>query len=291
MSAWISLLEILTVTISGLGQLIIASLGLAIIFGMMGIINLGHGEFIMVGAYATGVAYIQGIPLVAAILFGGAITGIIGLFIERVAIRHLYDRPIDSMVATWGIALVLTQTVLLVFGPTFSSIPTPFGTLSYGAFSTSMYRVVLAGVALLLLLSLYLLFYYTEFGLHARATIQDAETARSLGINTDRVYMITFFIGSVVSGIAGGLFAPIISIVPTLGQPFLIDAFVMVIVGGANILLGILSAGLSLSVINGIVDFTLGSLAAQVSLLLAAILIVRIYPQGLSDYIERRYGL
>ena len=154
-----------------------------------------------------------------------------------------------------------------------------------------MYRVVLAGVALLLLLSLYLLFYYTEFGLHARATIQDAETARSLGINTDRVYMITFFIGSVVSGIAGGLFAPIISIVPTLGQPFLIDAFVMVIVGGANILLGILSAGLSLSVINGIVDFTLGSLAAQVSLLLAAILIVRIYPQGLSDYIERRYGL
>lgn len=289
MSALTSVLELLTVIFTSFGQLVVVSLGLGIIFGMMGIINLAHGEFIMAGAYITGVAYTQGIPLVFAILVGGLATGIMGLFVERVALRFLYDRPIDSMVATWGLSLILVQVTLLIFGPTFSSISTPFGTLSYGAYSTSTYRLVLSAIGVLLLGAVYVVFYYTEFGLHARATMQDAETARSLGVDTQRIYMVTFFIGSVVTGIAGGLFAPIISLVPTLGQPFIIDAFVMVIVGGANILLGIISAGSTLSIISGIVDHNLGSLAAQVALLLTAIVVIRVYPNGISDYLERRY--
>jgi branched-chain amino acid transport system permease protein len=284
-----TILELATVIFTSFGQLVVVSLGLAIIFGMMGIINLAHGEFIMAGAYMTGIAYTQGVPLVFAVLFGGIATGVMGLFIERVALQFLYDRPIDSMVATWGLSLILVQATLLIFGPTFESIPTPFGTLSYGAYSTSAYRLVLSAVGVLLLGAIYAVFYYTEFGLHARATMQDAETARSLGVDTQRIYMVTFLIGSVVTGIAGGLFAPILTLVPTLGEPFIIDAFVMVIVGGANILLGIVSAGASLSVISGIVDYNVGSLASQVALLVAAIVVIRVYPNGISDYLERRY--
>jgi branched-chain amino acid transport system permease protein len=280
----------LTVIVSGFGSLVMVSLGLAIIFGMMEIINLAHGEFMMVGAYATAIAYTEGVPLVVCILLGGVAAGVMGLVVERLVLQHLYDRPVDSMVATWGLSLVLIQSVLIVFGPNFSGVDTPFGTVAYGAYSASAYQLVLGGVAVAMLGLLYLIFHHTEYGLHARATMQDAESARSLGIDTSRVYMVTFFIGSVVTGIAGGLFAPVISIVPTLGGSFIIEAFVTVIVGGANILLGVASGGFSLSIINGVAAQGVGALAGRVALLVTAILIIRIYPDGLSDYLEGRLG-
>jgi len=290
MSLLSSTLDLLTVIISGFGSLVIVSLGLAIIFGMMEIINLAHGEFMMVGAYATAIAYTEGIPLIVCVLLGGVAAGVMGLVVERLVLQHLYERPVDSMVATWGLSLVLIQSVLIVFGPNFAGVDTPFGTVSYGAYSASAYQLVLGGVAVAMLGVLYLIFHYTEYGLHARATMQDAESARSLGIDTSRVYMVTFFIGSVVTGIAGGLFAPVISIVPTLGSSFIIEAFVTVIVGGASVLLGVASGGLSLSVINGVAAQGVGALAGRVALLLTAILIIRIYPDGLSDYLEGRLG-
>lgn len=283
-----SLLNLLTVIISGFGSLVIVALGLGIIFGMMNIINLAHGEFMMVGAYTTAIAHTQGVPLVVCMLFGGVTAGVLGVIVERVVLQHLYDRQADSMVATWGLSLVLTQSALVIFGPTFANIPTPFGSIAYGSYSASAYQLVLGVVAVLMLVTLYALFYYTEYGLKARATMQDKETAQSLGVNTRRIYMITFFIGSVATGIAGAVFAPIISIVPTLGQAFIIDAFVTVIVGGANILVGVASGGASLSVINGAASQGFGSLVGRVALLVTAVIVIRIYPNGLSDYIEQR---
>ncbi|WP_299234466.1 ABC transporter permease subunit [Natronomonas sp.] len=279
-----NVLDITGLMLSSFGTLVLAAVGLAIIFGMMRIINLAHGEFIMIGAYATAFSFSAGVPLALAIPIGGLVTGIVGLVLERLIIRHLYDRLVDSMVATWGISLIFAQGMLIIAGPSFSDVPTPLGPISYGDFSMSLYRVVLAASAIGLLIALYGIYTYTTYGRHARATMQDEETARSLGVNTDRIYMITFFIGSVMAGIAGGLLSPIVSIVPTLGQSYIIEAFVTVIVAGPSVILGTILSGFSLSVVNAPVSQWAGSFAGRVALLVAAIVIIRLLPEGISGY-------
>lgn len=289
MSLITSVLDLLTTIASGFGKLVLVALGLAIIFGMMGIINLAHGEFIMVGAYTTAISYHQGIPLPIAIVVGGLATGFFGVIVERLVIQHLYERPIDSMVATWGLSLMLTQIVLVILGPTYPGIGTPFGAVTFGSYSASIYQWVLAVLAIMLLIAVYLVLRHTEYGLHARATIQNHEAARSLGVDTPRIYMLTFFLGSFITGLAGGLFAPTISVVPTLGGAYIIEAFVTVIVGGANVLLGVSSSAISLSIINGAAAQWGGALAGRVALLVTAIIIIRILPEGLSDYLLTKF--
>lgn len=287
MSISVTVLDWLSVVFANLGVLILAALGLAIIFGMMGIINLAHGEFIMVGAYATAVSYHSlSAPLPLAILVGGVATGVLGLVLERLIIRHLYDRLIDSMVATWGISLILVQATLLTFGSRYPGVPTPFGPLRIGGFTTSTYKVVVTLSALVLLGVVYFVFQYTDFGMKARATMQNDDMARSLGVDTDYIYMGTFFLGSFITGIAGGLFAPTVSIVPSLGSSFIIEAFVTVIVGGTNVLVGTFASALSLSTIRSLGAQTFGTLAGRVALLLTAIVIIRLLPQGISTYLE-----
>ena len=284
-----SILDWLTIVFANLGVLILAALGLAIIFGMMGIINLAHGEFIMVGAYATAISYHQlSAPLPVAILVGGLATGVLGLILERTIIRHLYDRLIDSMVATWGISLILIQATLLTFGSRYPGIPTPFGPLQLGPVSMSMYSAVMTLTALGLLGVVYLVFQYTDYGLKARATMQDDDMARSLGVDTDAVYMGTFLFGSFVTGLAGGLFAPTVSVVPELGTSFIIEAFVTVIVGGTNVLVGTFGSALSLSTIRSLGAQLFGTLVGRVTLLVTAIVIIRLLPQGITTYLEER---
>lgn len=279
-----NILDLTGLLLSSFGTLVLAAVGLAIIFGMMRIINLAHGEFIMIGAYATAFSFRAGMPLVVAIPIGGLVTGLVGLALERLIIQHLYDRLIDSMVATWGISLIFSQGMLILTGPSFGDVPTPFGPISYGGFSMSLYRVVLATSAIGLLITLYGIYKYTKYGRYARATMQDEETARSLGVDTDRIYMLTFFIGSVMAGIAGGLLAPIVSLVPSLGQSYIIEAFVTVIVAGPSVILGTVLSGFSLSVVNAPVSQWAGSFAGRVALLVAAIVIIRILPEGISGY-------
>lgn len=279
-----SVLDLIGLLLSSFGTLVLAAVGLAVIFGMMGIINLAHGEFIMIGAYTTAFSFRQGAPLIIAVLIGGVVTGVVGLILERLVIQHLYDRLIDSMVATWGISLIFVQGMLILTGPSFGDVPTPFGPISYAGFSMSLYRIVLAASAISLLILLYGIYNYSKYGRHARATMQDEETARSLGVNTDRIYMITFLIGSVMAGIAGGLLAPIVSLVPTLGQSYIIEAFVTVIVAGPSVILGTVVSGISLSVVNASVSQWAGSFIGRVALLVAAIVIIRILPGGISGY-------
>lgn len=284
-----TVLNWLSIVFANLGVLILAALGLAIIFGMMSIINLAHGEFIMVGAYATAISYHQlSAPLPLAILVGGIATGVLGLVLERLIIRHLYDRLIDSMVATWGISLILIQATLLTFGSRYPGISTPFGSLRFGGVSMSMYSAVITLTALGLLGVVYLVFQYTDYGLKARATMQNDDMARSLGVNTDYVYMGTFFFGSFVTGLAGGLFAPTVSVVPTLGSSFIIEAFVTVIVGGTNVLVGTFVSALSLSTIGSLGAQLFGTLGGRVALLVTAIVIIRLLPQGITTYLEER---
>ena len=266
--------------------IVLAAIGLAIIFGMMGVINLAHGEFIMVGAYGTTLAYNAGVPLLLAIPVGVLATTVMGLVLERSVVRRLYDRPLDSMVATFALGLALTQLTRIVFGNSLSSIGIPLGAIQYGQFSYSMYRVLLSGVALAVLGAAYAVFTRTEFGIRARATIQDADTASAMGVETDRMYTVTFGIGSALAGLTGALYAPTMSIVPGMGSSFLVEAFVAVVTGGASVLLGTTLAGGGLGLVNALFSNVYGTFIGQIALLFVAVLILRFLPDGLSGAVE-----
>jgi urea transport system permease protein len=270
--------------------LVLSAVGLAIIFGMMGVINLAHGEFITVGAYGTALSYNAGFPLPLAMLVGVVLTTVFGLVVEFTVIRRLYGRLLDSMVATWGISLIMIQGIRTVFGSSIDSIGTPLGTIRYGDFSYSTYRVSLAVASLALLGLLYWVFTATEFGTRARATIQDEEMSRALGVDTNRMYMLTFGIGSALAGLTGALYAPTITLVPGLGSSFLVEAFVTVVVGGASVLVGTTGAGVLLGGVNAVFSNLFGTFAGQIALLLTTILVIRALPQGITGIVDRIRG-
>ena len=274
--------------LNSFGFIILATVGLAIIFGMMGVINLAHGEFILIGVYGTALTYHAGVPLPLAMVAGVVVTTVFGVIIERTVVRKLYDRLLDSMVATWGLALVISQLLLIVFGSSLDSISTPMGSVSYGPFSSSIYRsIFLPIVAVLVLAGLYALFTRTEFGIKARATIEDPETARAMGIDTDRMYVSTFAIGSALAGLTGALYAPALgSITPNRGSTFLVEAFVAVVVGGPSVIIGTLSAAGILSVFNASGSFFVDTFFGQMLMLVVAILALRLLPGGITGFIE-----
>ncbi|WOI58062.1 ABC transporter permease subunit [Palleronia sp. LCG004] len=266
--------------------LVISCAGLAVIFGMMGVINLAHGEFIMCGAYVTAATARAGLPLVAAILAGALVAGLVGMVIERLVIRHLYHRPLDSIIATWGISLIATQGVLIVLGSTMAGIGTPLGAVTIGGDSYSAYRLVLMAAAIALLAALYVLFYRTRFGVVARATIQKPDMARALGVDTGRMYGLTFGLGAALAGLAGGLYAPTMTMVPTMGATFIVESFVTVVVGGADIFVGAAPAAAILALIRATLTAWYGQLFGQIGLLVAVIVVIRILPGGLSGWLK-----
>jgi branched-chain amino acid transport system permease protein len=267
--------------------LVIASAGLAVIFGMMGVINLAHGEFIMCGAYVTAWVARNGFPLPFAILCGALVAGLIGVALERLLIQRLYHRPLDSIVATWGVSLIATQGVLIVLGSTMQGVGTPLGSIAIGDLSYSVYRLVLMATALGLLLGLYLLFYQTRYGVIARATIQRPDMARALGVDTGRIYALTFGLGAALAGLAGGLYAPTMTMVPTMGATFIVESFVTVVVGGADIFLGAAPAAAVLAIIRSSLTAWQGQFFGQIGLLIAVILVIRVLPGGLSAWLLR----
>jgi urea ABC transporter permease protein UrtB len=267
--------------------LVLSAIGLAIIFGMMGVINLAHGEFVMFGAYTTVLTARSGVPLPLAMLSGALVAGLVGIFLERFIIRRLYHRLFDSIVATWAISLIATQGMLIVAGPSIEGIATPFGSFNLGAYSFSVYRVVLTGIAILLLLFIYWLFMHTTYGVHARATIQNPAMAKALGVNTGRVYSLTFGLGAALAGLTGGLYAPTTTTVPTMGGAFIVQSFVTVVVGGANVLLGAAPAAAVLAAIQSVVTTRFGQTIGQIGLLITVILVVRLVPRGISGLLMR----
>jgi urea ABC transporter permease protein UrtB len=270
--------------------LVLSSIGLAIIFGMMGVINLAHGEFIMCGAYVTAASFRSGLPLPLAVLTGALAAGVAGIVVERLVIRRLYARPLDTIVATWGISLIVTQGTLIAIGPSFPGIGTPLGGFSIGDYSYSTYRLVLMTVAAALLLGLFFLFKSTRFGVLARATIQGPQMAKALGVNTSLVYSLTFGLGAALAGLTGGLYAPTMTLAPAIGSSFMVEAFVTVVVGGADVFLGTAPAAALLGIIKAGLTAWKGQLFGQIGILIAVIITIRVLPRGVSGWIlkERR---
>ncbi|WP_062232613.1 ABC transporter permease subunit [Aureimonas sp. N4] len=267
--------------------LVLSACGLAVIFGMMGVINLAHGEFILCGAYVSASAARMGLPLPLAILLGAVVSGLVGMALERIVIRHLYDRPLDTIVATWGISMIATQGTLILLGSSMPGTGTPFGSFAVGPYTYSVYRLVLVGAALLLLLCLWLLFTKTRFGTLARATIQVPHIAEALGVNTNLVYALTFGLGAALAGLAGGLYAPTMTLVPTMGSAFVVEAFVTVVVGGADVFLGTAPAAAILGIVKAALTSWQGQLFGQIGLLVAVIVVIRVLPRGISGFILR----
>lgn len=268
--------------------LILSAAGLAIVFGMMGVINMAHGEFIMCGAYVTVGLVHGGMPLPLAQACGTLAAGLIGVAVEWSIVRKLYKRPVDSLLATWGLSLIVTQGMLLVVGSSIPGIGTPEGSFMVGPYTFSIYRVVLFAVAVAVLAFIYIIFMRTRFGVHARATMQNAAIAQATGVRVGKVYALSFGIGAALAGLCGAMYAPTMTLIPTMGAGFLVESFVTVVVGGANVLLGTAPAGILLAGVRTALNGWGGQIIGQIGMLLAVIVVIRLLPQGLSGWFGRR---
>jgi branched-subunit amino acid ABC-type transport system permease component len=269
--------------ISAIATLALISLGLAIIFGMMRIINLAHGEFMVMGSYSATVAVHHGINIwIAILLIPPLVVGLIGLVIERLIIRHLYGRIVETMLATWGLSLFIVGLLTMIFGDTTEGVPTPVSGIPIGAYQTSGYGLLVIALTAVALGVVYVVLKASRIGLLARATMQNADMAASLGTDTSKVYAVTFAFGAALAGFAGGVLAPISGVFPSIGGSYLGRAFITVIGGGASPLVGTASASTLFGTINQIATFITNPVYGEVALLLTAIVLIRAMPQGIT---------
>ncbi len=269
------------------GIFVLVSLGLAIIFGMMRVINLAQGEFIMLGAYVCLVLTQAGIGFWFAAILAGLLVGLFGIVVERVLIRFLYGRIIDTLLATWGLSLFMIGMVTTLFGPQEAGVAAQLGKIRVGDYSIPQYNLVLIGVAVLLLVVTWCLWRYTRFGLVVRGTMQDPNMAGALGVNTSRCYMLTFGYGAALTGFAGAVIAPIIGNQPTMGGFFVAKAFITVISGGDLPLLGTVYASAIFGLTDGVVSYLTTQVLGEISVLLVAIVLLRLLPRGITGYFRR----
>jgi urea ABC transporter permease protein UrtB len=283
------IIELIYDGISFISIILLVALGLGIIFGIMGIINLAHGEFLMLGAYIYLTMTNLGISPWISFLIAAPLTGVLGIVVERTIIRPLYGRRLDTLLATWGLSIVMIQMVRIIYGPHGQPTPNPLpGSLEVLGASFSSYRVFLFGATAVLYIFTYALFRYTDFGLKARATMHDEAIAATLGINTKRIYMYTFGIGTAITGLSGALIAPIVGVVPTMGVIFIARSFLAVTLGGSEALLGTLIASFLLGTVESVFALATTAVFGLIALLLAASLFLRIRPEGIFPRIERR---
>ncbi|MDF1777299.1 MAG: branched-chain amino acid ABC transporter permease [Rhizobiaceae bacterium] len=264
-------------------SLALISAGLAVVFGMMKVINLAHGEFMMMGGYATITAVQLGVNVfVAMLIIAPLIVGLIGLVVERLVIRHLYGRLVDTMLATWGLSLFFIGMATMIFGNTTTSITTPITGFAVGDYQINGYNFFIFFVSAVLLISMYVLLKTTRLGLIARGTMQRSDIAAALGYSPDRIYMATFFCGSALSGLAGAVLAPLVGLVPTSGGAYIAKAFITVIAGGPSLIVGLISSSSLFGVVNQIFTFGISPVFGDVALLIAAVILLRLLPQGVT---------
>jgi urea transport system permease protein len=274
------------------GILLLTGLGLAITFGVMRIINLAHGEFIMLGAYIA--FWIQStlkFDLLLTIPFAFLGTAIIGALTEVTIIRRLYGRPLETLLATWGLSIVLQGVVKLIFTAQLKYVKSPAylsGNLALISdaggsplVAISYYRAFIIFVAIALLGLTMFLFYGTSWGRQVRAVTQNREMSKCLGINTQMIDMLTFAYGCGLAGIAGAVIAALKSVAPPMGQDYLVDAWMVVVTGGVDKLIGILAGSFLIGESNALIAFIINDPTARVLVLAAVIVLIRYRPEGL----------
>jgi urea transport system permease protein len=279
----ISIAPIVLNALSAVLILALVAIGLVVVFGMMGVINMAHGELFMLGAYAVVAATRAGIPFWPAVVLAPIAVGLLGAVIEELLIRPIYHRTLDTILATWGLSIALRQGVVLAFGPASYNVEAPISTLiSLGGGATyPVYRLVVMALAVLVIGLFLYLFQRTDFGLMARAVIARPAMAASLGINPRRMNRIAFVAGAAVAGLAGALVAPLISVDPQMGLGYLIPAFLSILVGGMGAVQGMLAGSTIVGGTDNLLTIWISPVAAQIIVFALAILVIRLKPQGL----------
>ncbi|MDF1718644.1 MAG: urea ABC transporter permease subunit UrtB [Antarcticimicrobium sp.] len=272
--------------------LLMIALGLAIIYGAMGVINLAHGEFVMLGAYATwalqtyaGIGILPALPLVFISVAA------VGWIVEKVVVQNLYHRPLDTILATWGIGIILQQAVRLGVGAESRFVKGPAllsGNTEIGPLIMSNYRLFVIVFSMAVLAATWVLMTRTEFGMKLRAVIQNRAISECYGIEAKRVYSITFAYGAGLAGIAGALITPLFSTIPTMGTGLVVDAFLVVIVGGLGSLIGSAAASVLIGEATAIFSIVINDTLGRIAVLAGIILLIRFRPRGLFPTETRR---
>jgi branched-subunit amino acid ABC-type transport system permease component len=262
--------------------LALASFGLAIIFGLIGVINMGHGAMLTLGAYFTWACMETGIPFVPAALLAALGVGLLGLALEHFVIRYFYDRPFDTLLLTWGFFLITTEIIKIVFGTDFRSVANPLrGGWDLGVIEIPIYRGAVAAFSLLVILATGLVLFRTGLGIKIRALIQNREMASLLGLNIGLTYKLVFAFGAFMAGLAGALLTPMMSIDPYIGNIYLVRAFFAVTVGGiGQILGGTLIGSFLIGGTETVFALFSSQALAQTIVFALAILVLRFRPAG-----------
>jgi urea transport system permease protein len=276
--------------LSASSVLLLAAIGLAITFGVMGVINMAHGEMVMLGAYSTYVVQtllppsLQNWSLAFAIPLAFVVAGAVGIAIERLVIRFLYTRPLETLLATWGVSLILQQLVRSLFGASNRQVSNPpfmSGAFELGGLSITTNRLWIIVLSALVFIGLQLVLRATPFGLQMRAVTQNRRMAASMGISTTRIDMLAFGLGSGVAGIAGVALSQIDNVSPNLGQGYIIDSFMVVVFGGVGNLWGTAFGALLIGLANKLLEPLIGAVQGQIVLLIFIILFIQRRPRGL----------
>lgn len=273
---------------------VLMALGLAIIFGQMGVINMAHGEFMILGAYVTyllSIFFAEYMPALFGMYFFVALicaflaSGALGIFVEWALIRHLYKRPLDTLLATWGLSLILQQVYRSTFGAREVGVSIPDWMMGSIAI-TELIEVPINGIIVMTLtltiaVAVGYMMYKSDWGKHVRAVMQNRTMAGAVGINTERTDRITFGIGCGIAGVAGAAFTMIGSTGPTAGQLYIVDTFLVVVFGGAASLLGTIASAFTISQAQSILEFFISGSMAKVLTLLTVVGVLMLRPQGL----------
>ncbi|HAW47723.1 MAG TPA: urea ABC transporter permease subunit UrtB [Roseovarius sp.] len=272
--------------------LLMIALGLAIIYGAMGVINLAHGEFVMLGAYAAwALQTYAGFSIIVALPFVFVAVGAVGWIIERVIVQRLYHRPLDTILATWGIGIILQQVVRLSVGAESRFVKGPellSGNIEIGGLVMSNYRIFVILFSLAVLAASWALMTRTEFGMKLRAVIQNRQISECYGIEAKHIYSVTFAYGAGLAGVAGALITPLFSTIPTMGTGLVVDAFLVVIVGGLGSLLGAASAAVLIGEATALFSMLFNDTLGRIAVLAGIIVLIRFRPRGLFPSNTRR---
>lgn len=280
--------------ISLFSVLLLMALGLAIIFGQMGVINMAHGEFMAIGAYTTYMLSVMtetyfpefmSYYFIFAIIASFFVAGVVGYFVEFLLIRHLYKRPLDTLLATWGLSLIMQQTFRSLFGAREVSPALPDWLMgSYTPTETIFIPIngmFVLGLTALITLGVFILMYRSSWGLNVRATTQNRMMSGAVGINTKKIDRLTFALGCGIAGIAGAAFTTIASTGPTIGSLYIVDTFMVVVFGGAASLFGTIASAFTIAQAQSILEFFISGSMAKVLTLLTLVIILMFRPEGL----------
>jgi urea ABC transporter permease protein UrtB len=262
--------------------LFLVSLGLVITFGLMGIINLAHGEFFMLGAYTVVVGNEIGVPVIVSLIAAPIIVGAFGVLLEATIIRRLYARPLDTLLATWGLSIVIRQVVTIMLGARQRGLDALFsGTVSILGVEYPVYRIFIMLMAVLVGAGFYWVLFRSDFGVKLRAVIRNRDMATALGVDSRRVDALTFAGGAGIAALAGAIVSPLGTVNPNMGLPWLIDSFLVVIVGGESSL-GPVVGAVFVGGAESTLAFLIQPVTASMLVLVAAIVALRFRPQGLA---------